>query len=192
MRIRIGGAPSPQPSPRRGEGAERPGMSMRANSERAGMALREHRRGTRTGRRSAAASRSSPRSASGARWLRKPSADRRPPNAILVMFATGKRTRSSKLARGRIAPRFPAGVQADPHAAFAVDRRPVGMAVLGIDADERPRARRACRRRRCPRARSCPSACRRLEQPPVRRDGGPVGDRDSVDRRARQPPSAKQ
>ena len=35
-----------------------------------------------------------------------------PPNAILVMFATGKRTVCEQVAGGRIAARFPARVEA--------------------------------------------------------------------------------
>ena len=46
--------------------------------------------------------------------------------------------RNHQLAGGRIAAHFPARVEADPDIAFAVDRRPVGMALLGRDRHHRP------------------------------------------------------
>ena len=84
-----------------------------------------------------------------------------------------------QLAVGRIAARFPAGVEADPDAAFAVDGRAVGIAVFRIDPHERPPlAERARRPRIVGRRRSCPRAYRRNRASghPARRRA--VGDRD--------------
>src|SRR5207237_6027603 len=83
-------------------------------------------------------------------------------------------------------PRLPASVQADPDAALAVDGRPVGVAVVRIDADERlPLAKRAV----LADLRALDRALQRIDevqQPPVRRHGGAVGDLDIVDRRLRE------
>src|SRR5207245_345863 len=41
-----------------------------------------------------------------------------------------------QLALRRVASRFPAGIKADPHAPCAVDRRSVGVAIIGVDLHE--------------------------------------------------------